>query len=124
MRKLVIWSCLLLTGSGLFLTAAHFWEWERFTAVALGHIWLGFFFIVIFPMYSWDHIRGHASRLREGSWLTLSGILQLASGLGLILTGLILLLWGADSFDLPRELHIGLTVLLSLALLTHFRAPK
>jgi hypothetical protein len=124
MRKLVIASSLGLILSGVVLTGMEWWEWERQTAIALGHMWVGFFFIVIFPMYSWDHIQGHSYRLREWSWVMVSGMLQLISGLGLILTGVILWLWGREAFELPRTLHIGLTLVISAALLIHYRARK
>ena len=58
MRRLVMISCVFLTLSGGWLTAAsEFLKVERSTTVAVLHIWAGFFFLVIFPMYSLDHIK-------------------------------------------------------------------
>ena len=75
------------------------------SVISLLHIWAGLFFLVIFPMYAWDHIRGHADRLRTFTLVTVSGILQFFTGLGLILSGIILLLYGAHTLDLPGETH-------------------
>ena len=75
--------------------------------------------MVIFPIYSWDHIKGHIKRLRELSLLTSSGVVQLITGLGLIVTGLPLLIYGADFFELPRQIHFALTFILALSLILH-----
>jgi hypothetical protein len=117
MRRLVMISCVFLTLSGGWLTtASEFLKVERSTTVAVLHIWAGFFFLVIFPMYSLDHIKAHAYRLRR--------IVQLLAGIGLILSGVLLWLYGVETLSLPREVHIILTVVLVASLLTHFRAPK
>ena len=92
---------------------------EESSATSLLHIWAGFFFLVIFPMYSWDHIRGHAKRLQKLSLVTASGIIQFFSGLGLIVSGIPLLLYGTDVFDFPREIHLGLTFVLTASLVLH-----
>jgi hypothetical protein len=42
----------------------------------------------------------------------------------LILSGVLLWLYGVETLSLPREVHIILTVVLVASLLTHFRAPK
>ena len=97
---------------------------ERSTMVAVLHIWVGFFFLVIFPMYSLDHIKVHAYRLQSWSWVAASGIVQLVAGIGLILSGVLLWLYGVETLSLSREVHILLTVVLAGSLLTHFRAPK
>ena len=125
MRRLVMMSCVFLTLSGGWLTvASEFLKMERSTMVAVLHIWAGFFFLVIFPMYSLDHIKAHAYRLRSWSWVAASGIVQLVAGIGLILSGVLLWLYGVETLSLSREVHILLTVVLAGSLLTHFRAPK
>ena len=91
--------------------------------ISLLHIWVGFFFIVIFPMYAIDHINGHRKRLRRFSWTLFSGLLQLIGGLGLIGSGIVLLLWG-DELALPVLLHFGLTFVLVLGILAHHWIPK
>ena len=125
MRRLVMISCVFLTLSGGWLMAAsEFLKVERSTMVAVLHIWAGFFFLVIFPMYSLDHIKAHAYRLRSWSWVAASGIVQLVAGIGLILSGVLLWLYGVETLSLSREVHILLTVVLAGSLLTHFRAQK
>ena len=94
------------------------------SATSLLHIWAGVFFIVIFPMYAWDHIRGHADRLRNLTLVMASGILQFFTGLGLIISGIILLLYGADALDLPREIHLALTFVLAVSLIMHKSSRK
>ena len=94
--------------------------WVKESSVtSLLHIWAGVFFIVIFPMYAWDHIRGHADRLRKLTMVMASGILQFFTGLGLIISGIILFLYGVDALDLPREIHLVLTFVLSVSLIMH-----
>ena len=97
---------------------------EESTAVALLHIWAGIFFIVIFPLYSWDHIRGHSNRLKKISVVTATGILQFFSGMGLIFSGIPLLLYSADVLYFPREIHLILTFVLALSLILHKISEK
>ena len=97
---------------------------EESTAVSILHIWAGIFFIVIFPLYSWDHIKGHSDRLRKISLVTATGVLQFFSGLGLIISGIPLLLYSADVFDFPREIHLILTFVLALSLILHKISEK
>ena len=97
---------------------------EESTAASLLHIWAGIFFIVIFPLYSWDHIRGHSNRLKKISVVTATGILQFFSGMGLIFSGIPLLLYSADVIDFPREIHLILTFVLALSLILHKISEK
>ena len=97
---------------------------EESTAVSLLHIWAGIFFIVIFPLYSWDHIKGHSDRLRKISLVTATGLLQFFSGLGLIISGIPLLLYSADVLECPREIHLILTFVLALSLILHKISEK
>jgi|TARA_B100001079_G_scaffold122379_1_gene104997 hypothetical protein len=120
LRKLIVLSCVFLILSGILLAYPELFPWaEESSATSLLHIWAGFFFLVIFPMYSWDHIRGHADRLTKFSLVTASGIVQFFSGLGLIVSGIPLLLYGADALDFPREIHLGLTFVLAGSLVLH-----
>ena len=89
------------------------------SATSLLHIWAGLFFLVIFPMYVWDHIGGHADRLRDFTLVTASGILQFFTGLGLIISGIILLLYDEYALDLPREIHLVLNFVLVVSLIMH-----
>ena len=120
LRKLVVLSCVFLIISGIMLAYSELLPWVKESSVtSLLHIWAGVFFIVIFPMYAWDHIRGHADRLRKLTLVMASGILQFFTGLGLIISGIILFLYGVDALDLPREIHLVLTFVLAVSLIMH-----
>ena len=97
---------------------------EESTAVSLLHIWAGIFFIVIFPLYSWDHIKGHSDRLRKISLVTATGVLQLDAGMGLIISGIPLLLYSADVLEFPLDIHMILTFVLALSLILHKISKK
>ena len=97
---------------------------EESTAVSLLHIWAGIFFIVIFPLYSWDHIKGHSDRLRKISLVTATGVLQFFTGMGLIISGIPLLLYSADVLEFPRDIHMILTFILALSLILHKISEK
>ena len=97
---------------------------EESTAVSLLHIWAGIFFIVIFPLYYWDHIKGHSDRLRKISLVTATGVLQLIAGMGLIISGIPLILYSADVLEFPRDIHLILTFVLALSLILHKISEK
>ena len=97
---------------------------EESTAVSLLHIWAGIFFIVIFPLYSWDHIKGHSDRLRKISLVTATGVLQFFAGMGLSISGIPLLLYSADVLEFPRYIHLILTFVLALSLILHKISEK
>ena len=97
---------------------------EESSAIFLLHIWTGFFFLVIFPIYSWDHIKGHSKRLREFSLLTSSGIIQLITGFGLIISGIPLLIFDKNVFELPKIIHLVLTFILAVSLILHKLSKK
>ena len=125
MRKLVVLICVFLIITGILLT---YFKWlpllEEEKLVSILHIWLGFFFIVIFPMYAWDHIRTHRQRLKSLSFVSVSGGSQFLAGIGLIVSGIILLLYGMDSLTIPAELHEILTYVLMATLILHSRATR
>ena len=125
MRKLVVLSCVFLILSGIMLAYPEIFPWaEESTAVSLLHIWAGIFFIVIFPLYSWDHIKGHSDRLRKISLVTATGVLQFFAGMGLIFSGIPLLLYSADVLEFPRDIHLILTFVLALSLILHKISEK
>ena len=97
---------------------------EDSTAISLLHIWAGIFFIVIFPLYSWDHIKGHSGRLRKISLVTATGVLQFFAGMGLIVSGFPLLLYSADVLEFPLKIHLILTFVLALSLFLHKISEK
>ena len=125
MRKLVVLSCVFLILSGILLSYPEIFPWaEESTAVSLLHIWGGIFFIVIFPLYSWEHIKGHSDRLGKICLVTLTGILQFIAGMGLIISGIPLLLYSADVFEFPSDIHLILTFVLALSLILHKISEK
>ena len=125
MRKLVVLSCVFLILSGILLAYPGIFPWaEESTAVSLLHIWAGIFFIVIYPLYSWDHIKGHSDRLKKISLVTATGVLQFFTGMGLIISGIPLLLYSADILEFPRDIHLILTFVLALSLILHKISEK
>lgn len=120
MRKLVVGSCIFLIVSGLILHYQNAFEaMTGYSFISALHIWLGIFFIVIFPMYSWDHIRARKKHLKKISLLSISGVTELGTGIGLILTGIILLLYGTNKLGISTELHFILTFFLAGSLILH-----
>ena len=97
---------------------------EESTAISLLHIWAGIFFVVIFPLYSWDHIKGHSDRFRKVSLVTATGVLQFISGMGLIISGIPLLLYSEDVLEFPLDIHLILTFVLALSLILHKISEK
>ena len=97
---------------------------EESIAVSLLHIWAGIFFIVIFPLYSWDHIKGHSDRLKKISLVTATGVIQFFAGMGLIISGIPLLLYSADVLLFPLYIHMILTFILALSLILHKISEK
>ena len=125
MRKLVVLICVFLIISGLLLS---FQEWnlwlEYQELLVLFHIWLGFFFMVVFPMYAWDHIRTHRQRLKTLSLISLTGGVQFLTGIGLIFSGLILMLYGSEGLILASNSHELLSYALILTLIFHSRSSR
>lgn len=130
MRKIVILSTVFLALSGIGLHYRGVTEaLTGYSILYTLHIWVGIFFIVIFPMYSWDHIKNHQRRLKNMTWVSTSGTIQFVSGMGLILTGIILLLYGGESILLGSILlssgiHFWATFLLGGSLLLHYIIKK
>ena len=125
MRKLVVLSCVFLILSGILLAYPEYFPWaDESTAVSLLHIWGGIFFIVIFPLYSWDHIKGHSDRLRKISLVTATGLIQFFAGMGLIFSGIPLLLYSADALEFPLYIHLILTFVLAISLILHKISEK
>lgn len=126
MRKLLLALIAALIATGLPLVwvevgvAAPGWR----KAVALAHIWGGFFFLVIFPLYAWDHVREHRAWLRFLAGVTVTGLTQLSAGILLLLSGFVLLAYQSQAGGSPRMLHHLLTYVLLAALTGHFLSKK
>ena len=125
MRKLFVLICVFLIISGLFLSFPEWNLWLEYQELlVLFHIWLGFFFMVVFPMYAWDHIRTHRQRLKTLSLISLTGGVQFLTGIGLIFSGLILVLYGSEGLILASNSHELLTYVLILTLIFHSRSSR
>ena len=126
MRKALLLLIALLVLTGVPLVWALAGEgapgWRK--ALALAHIWGGFFFLVVFPLYAWDHISGHRAWLRIRAWVTVSGLTQLVTGSLLLLSGFVLLIYQSQAWGALRSLHHWLTYALLAALGAHFLARK
>jgi hypothetical protein len=131
MRKIVLIMIAGLTLTGLPI--AYGWiagtsvasgrgGWEQ--AGALAHLWGGVFFIVIFPLYAWDHITTNRRWLSRLAGVTVSGLGQLTVGVLLILSGVLLFLYGDQVWRALRVFHHWLTYPLLAALAAHFLSPK
>ncbi|HEX7929188.1 MAG TPA: hypothetical protein VF678_16450 [bacterium] len=126
MRKILLALIALLTVTGLPLAfgwiAASHGGWEK--AVVLVHIWGGVGFIVVFPLYAWDHIRTNRHWLERTAGVTASGLGQLTVGVLLILSGVLLLAYGSQVWQALRDFHHAFTYFLLVALAGHFLSPK
>ncbi|MCH8842246.1 MAG: hypothetical protein IID61_04630 [SAR324 cluster bacterium] len=126
MRKLLLLLIGFLSATGVLLVFRDEWPWvagqERW--FSLLHIWGGLFFLVMFPLYAWDHVSTHRHWLRVMAGVTLSGATQLLAASVLILTGLVWLIYGEAAWALLRAVHHGLTYLLLASLAGHFLSPK
>jgi len=125
-RKLVVLATLLLALSGLLLTFAQLTDPQAGArkAVALAHIWVGVAYLVIFPLYAWDHIRTNRRWLTVLRALTVSGLTQLTGGIVLLATGLVLLAYGGAFLRGVRDVHLWATYPLVAALAWHWLSPK
>ena len=126
MRKIIVVLVALLALTGSAIVAARLYDFvlPGRKLNSLLHIYGGFFFLVLFPLYAWDHVRANRHWLSRLSGVTISGTLQLAAALVLLLTGIVLLLYGEYAWDWSRWLHDWLTPLLALALVLHYLSPK
>jgi hypothetical protein len=126
MRRIVIGTVIVLSVTGLALILPKLWGLvlPQAQAVSLVHIWGGLFFLVIFPLYAWDHVGANRRWLRRAVPLTFSGAVQIGSGTLLILSGVVLLVYGSQAWAWARTLHHLLTYLLAASLLLHYLSPK
>jgi len=125
-RKLVVASTILLALTGVALVFVH-WPGAppgARKAAALVHIWLGVAYLVVFPLYAWDHIRKNRRWLAALRSVTASGWLQLLCAAVAIVTGIVLLAYGGAALGGMRAWHHGATYPLLAALLWHYLSPK
>jgi hypothetical protein len=126
MRTLVVWATALLTITGLailvFRLVAFAGTADR--VAVLAHIWLGVGYLVVFPLYAWDHVSKNRRWLTVLRGLTVSGLTQLTCGALLLLTGIVLLAFSGALQGGLRTLHQALTYPLVGALIWHYLSPK
>ncbi len=126
MRKIVIALTAVLTVSGLLAgfggalgLAVGPVKW-----LFIAHIWVGFFFIVLFPLYAWDHISANRRWLRRPAAVTFTGSVQVLCAALLIVTGAVLYLYGTQTWQAVRDWHHWLTYPLAAAIAVHYLSPK
>ncbi len=126
MRRIVVVLVIALTVSGVALGFGGPLGLGRELRQLLSivHTWAGWFFLVLFPLYAWDHIRANRQWLRVPALVTFSGAVQALAAAVLILSGLVLLAYGVEAWPLVRRLHHWLTYVLAGALTLHFLSPK
>ena len=125
MRKLLIAATLILSATGLLIEYVHLLDSQASLQKinSLAHIWVGVAYVVIFPLYAWDHIMKNRRWLKVLRSLTASGLVQLASGTVVLLTGIVLLAYGGYLHGV-RTAHHWVTYPLLAALAWHFLSPK
>ena len=124
MRKIVLIITGLLVVSGVLLVAmgpetgdgagGHPRIWT-----SLFHIWGGVLYLVLFTLFGWDHISANRRWLRIPSMITLTGLIQTFSAVVIILSGVVILLYGNQVWPTLRGFHHWLTYLLSASILLH-----
>lgn len=93
-------------------------------ALSLVHIWGGVFYLVIFSLYGWDHISAHRKLLLSTRTVTLTGATQTLAAVVIMLTGIVLLLYGNAAWPTLHLIHYWLTYPLLAAIALHFLSPK
>ncbi len=126
MRRIVIGLAAVLTVTGLLLGYGGPLGLLRDVtrALSLAHTWLGLLFLVMFPLYAWDHIRANRHWLTAMRLVTASGLLQTVSAVLLMLTGLVLIVYVREAWPAVRSLHHWLTYVLAGSVGVHYVARK
>ena len=93
-------------------------------ALSLAHYWLGLLFLVMFPLYAWDHIRANRHWLTALRLVTLSGALQTLAAALLMLSGVVLIVYVREAWPAVRSLHHALTYVLAASVGVHYLARK
>ena len=126
MRKIVLILTGLLAATGLLLTFYAPLELDpgRRKYFSLLHIWGGFFFLAAFSLYAWDHISRNRHWLKIAAQVTFTGVAQTTAAMVLIVTGVVLMLYGNVAWEALRGVHHWLTYLLLGSLVLHFFSRK
>ncbi|MDH5750883.1 MAG: hypothetical protein OEZ59_00515 [Deltaproteobacteria bacterium] len=126
MRKIIVTLVIILIATGVAIAMARIFEFTLpgRKLSSLLHIYGGLFFLVLFPLYAWDHVNAHSDWLRRVTGITISGGLQLLSAAVLILSGVLILIYWEHTWNWARQAHHWLTYLLGAALALHYLSPK
>ena len=126
MRRIVIVLAAVLTVTGLLLGFGGPLGLVRDVtrALSLAHYWLGLLFLVMFPLYAWDHIRANRHWLTALRLVTLSGALQTLAAALLMLSGVVLIVYVREAWPAVRSLHHWITYVLAASVLIHYLARK
>ena len=126
MRRIVIVLVVLLSVTGLLVGFGGPLGLNRDLArfLSLVHTWGGLLFLVMFPLYAWDHIRANRRWLTALRLTTASGVLQSVSAALLMLSGLVLIAYGVQAWAFARSLHHWLTYAICVSVLLHYFARK
>jgi hypothetical protein len=126
MRKIVLILTAILAATGLLLTfyaaAGLDLGWRK--AVSLAHIWGGVLFLVMFTLYAWDHIIANRRWLRIPALVTVTGAVQTLSAVVIMVTGIVLLLYGNVAWQVLRDFHHWLTYAIVASIALHFLSRK
>ena len=126
MRKIVLLLTVVLALSGLVLVWFEPLEWDAALRkwFSLVHIWVGVFYLVIFTMYAWDHVSANRHWLRIMAMVTVTGVTQTLSAVLIMLTGIVLLLYGDAAGSTLRGLHHWFSYALVGSIALHFLSRK
>ncbi len=121
MRRLVLILTFCLVISGFWLA----WKPPKpgFSLPLIFHLWAGFFFILVFPVYAWEHIKERRAFLRYFT-IASSGMLQCMAGGVLIMTGVLLFLYEDNQLDWVQSLHFHWTWGLLVIFIYHVIAVR
>ena len=128
MRKLILVIIIFLSFSGFSISLFDFYFLNRSSIdnqifvwlFSIGHIWAGLVFIVLFPMYVFDHLKYKKPYLKLIKFRTLTGYIQLLSGIILIFSGILLLLYGENSWNVAKQAHFILTFIFLISITSHY----
>ncbi len=126
MRKAVLILTAVLAASGLLLTFFAPLQldpsWRKWASLL--HIWGGVLFLAVFTLYAWEHIPANRHWLRIAAQVTFTGITQTGAAVLLMVTGIVLLLYGNAAWGLLRDLHHWLTYALAVSIILHVLSSK
>jgi len=116
-KKIIRFSTLILILSGFSLTSFLFRGSDLLTGI---HILLGFIYLVLFLLFSIDHVAMHKNSLTQLNAKNIAGMVQIGTGALVLLSGFIIYLFGSDPITPWTEIHLGTTLVYLGSTGTHF----